>query len=585
MPAILQYSPKALTLLLNRAVSLERDADETMSVDKNESQEAQLISVLRFTSLLFENTFGRSIYSSMDRLTKLLDSRKIWIVVATFRLLMVVSKCSRFITQHLNSDVRLELYNKLMAILEVWAGKLRLTPFAGFYATDFSYSHGFSIQLFPEMDEFIVDTNKSFTVSSNELKKYIADSTAELKDSEKQFAFTKLRFLYSIKNQNERSYQVIARLISSFTIFYSRCLMADDSRLIGLSNEQFIERCCALLHFEAPPKYQTLADILKTEALKTLASIFFLEKTKKFAYFLFFNNNLFSRIQFIVYTLGLKTYHGFCPSLLRNCIERLKAGKLEANGDLSFSFVTSPFSLVYHVVGFEYGGDSLNRSSMVPQYISYVTRSVRIIYILTGIDQFNSNDGTDTIIKRFSHEIEQCKTQISEQSTPGTSQQRSALMKSVLNFIKRAMIDANLAVQMRRIMEVEFPQSLIFIIQHSQYFGSSLLHCTISLITNFIYQETAQLTMLQTIGLTDAIMNLIFDEKFPISRDLFCSLPNICSTLCLNERGHNEFKLYNDQKPLEKIFKIIFSNKFLLSMRKRRTEIRQFYCSSFGILS
>ena len=91
-----------------------------MSVDKNESQEAQIISVLRFTSLLFENTFGRSIYCSMDRLIKLLDSRKIWIVVATLRLLMVVSKCSRFITQHLNSDVRLELYGKLMAILEVY---------------------------------------------------------------------------------------------------------------------------------------------------------------------------------------------------------------------------------------------------------------------------------------------------------------------------------------------------------------------------------------------------------------------------------------------------------------------------------
>ncbi|KAL7072127.1 hypothetical protein ACQ4LE_008758 [Meloidogyne hapla] len=558
--------------------ALALDEDETMSVDKNESQEAQLISVLRFTSLLFENTFGRSIYSSMDRLIKLLDSRKIWIVVATLRLLMVVSKCSRFITQHLNSDVRLELYNKLMAILEVWAGKLRLTPFAEFCSTDFSYSHGFSIQLVPEMDEFIVDTNKSFTVSSNELKKYIADSTAELKDSEKQFAFTKLRFLYSIKNQNERFYQVIARLISSSIIFYSRCLMADDSRLNGLSNEQFIEQCCAILHFEAPPKYQTLADTLKTEALKTLASIVFLEKTKK--------------IQFIVDTLGLKTYHGFCPSLLRNCIERLKAGKLEANGDLSVSFVTSLFSLVYHVAGFEYGGDALNRSSLVPvllgvvktyslpeQYISYVTRSVRIIDILTGIDvtQFNSNDGTDTIIKRFSHEVEQCKTQISEQTAPGTtllcSQQRSALMKSLLNFIKRAVIDANLAVQMRRIMETEFPQSLIFIIQHSQYFGSSLLHCTISLITNFIYQEPAQLTMLQTIGLTDAIMNLIFDEKFPISRDLVCALPNVCSALCLNERGHNEFKLYNNQKPLEKIFKIIFSSKFLLSMRKRRTEI------------
>jgi len=74
---------------------------------------------------------------------------------------------------------------------------------------------------------------------------------------------------------------------------FIRCLIADDSRLNGLSNEQFIEQCCSVLHFEPTTKYQALADTLKTEALKTLASIVFLEKTKKFAYFLKFFSNIF----------------------------------------------------------------------------------------------------------------------------------------------------------------------------------------------------------------------------------------------------------------------------------------------------
>jgi hypothetical protein len=101
------------------------------------------------------------------------------------------------------------------------------------------------------------------------------------------------------------------------------------------------------------------------------------------------------RIQLIVDSLELKTYHGFCPTLLRDCIERLKAGKLESSGsDCSVSFVTSLFSLVYHIAGFEYGGEALNRASMTPlllgvvktdtlpdQYISFITRSVRIIDI------------------------------------------------------------------------------------------------------------------------------------------------------------------------------------------------------------
>jgi hypothetical protein len=96
-----------------------KDTDEMLAVDRNTSLEVPLVSVLRFTSLLFENTFSRSIYSSMERLVKLLDSNKSWVVVQTLRLIMVISKSSRFISQHLTSELRSEIYNKLTAILEV----------------------------------------------------------------------------------------------------------------------------------------------------------------------------------------------------------------------------------------------------------------------------------------------------------------------------------------------------------------------------------------------------------------------------------------------------------------------------------
>lgn len=49
---------------------------------------------------------------------------------------------------------------------------------------------------------------------------------------------------------------------------------------------------------------------------------------------------------------------------------------------------------------------------------------------------------------------------------------------------------------------------------------------------------------------------------------------NVCAALCLNERGLNELKSYNNQKPMSKIFGLIFSNRFLLSIRKRKSEIR-----------
>lgn len=37
-----------------------------MAIDQDENLDRSVISILRFTSLLFENSFSRSVYSSMD---------------------------------------------------------------------------------------------------------------------------------------------------------------------------------------------------------------------------------------------------------------------------------------------------------------------------------------------------------------------------------------------------------------------------------------------------------------------------------------------------------------------------------------
>lgn len=81
-----------------------------------------------------------------------------------------------------------------------------------------------------------------------------------------------------------------------------------------------------------------------------------------------------------------------------------------------------------------------------------------------------------------------------ENQTVVCHQQRTALMKSLLNFLKRAIADTNYAAQVRRskflksmlfitflnyfiVMEAELPRSIIYIIENPDYFGCSLLHC------------------------------------------------------------------------------------------------------------
>ena len=114
----------------------------------------------------------------------------------------------------------------------------------------------------------------------------------------------------------------------------------DDWRINSLSSEQFIKQICSLLQLSVP-KYELYVDAVKTEALKTLASVIFLEKPRK--------------MQLIVNSLDLSSYHGFTPSLVRKCVEKLKTGSLDHTSEYSVGFVTALFSLIYHIAGLDYG--------------------------------------------------------------------------------------------------------------------------------------------------------------------------------------------------------------------------------------
>lgn len=64
-----------------------------------------------------------------------------------------------------------------------------------------------------------------------------------------------------------------------FGLVYSRCLL-DEWRINYLVNDETIEEICAILQLDMS-NYNLMLDAVKTEAMKTLASIVFLEKPRK----------------------------------------------------------------------------------------------------------------------------------------------------------------------------------------------------------------------------------------------------------------------------------------------------------------
>lgn len=108
--------------------------------------------------------------------------------------------------------------------------------------------------------------------------------------------------------------------------------------------------------FKRSTKISTSSGRNQDRIVKDIGKHGFLGETKEVIIFsILICLNFIFRIQLIVDSLELKMYHGFCPTLLRNCIERLKAGRIEPIGECSYQFVTALFSLIYHIAGFEYG--------------------------------------------------------------------------------------------------------------------------------------------------------------------------------------------------------------------------------------
>lgn len=353
---------------------------------------------------------------------------------------------------------------------------------------------------------------------------------------------------------------------------------------------------------------------------------------------------------------GASSYHGFLPTLVRNCIANLtgvnKSTPPTPSADppstddnlFPLQLATALFSFLYHLASYEPGAESLvscgmmesllrviNWSGSELEHITFVTRAVRVIDLITNLDMqsFQSNYGLNTFIKRLNMEVNLCRkeqsfeikpnidvehdknvTHIDEAMDTGSQYgdddifmgstmttstqslgavstssktndvsttlvtnrtclpQRAALLKSMLNFLKKAIQDIAFSDSIRHIMEGTLPESLKHIISNSEYYGPSLFLLATDVVTVYVFQEPSLLSSLQDNGLTDVVLQALLKKDVPATREVLGSLPNVFSALCLNTRGLESFVKYN---PFEKLFRVLISPVYLSAMRRRRS--------------
>ena len=102
--------------------------------------------------------------------------------------------------------------------------------------------------------------------------------------------------------------------------------------------------------------------------------------------------------------------------------------------------------------------------------------------------------------------------------------QRAAVLKSILNFLKKAIQDAAFSDSIRHLMDGSLPKSLKHIISNAEYYGPSLFMLATELVIVYVYQEPSLLSSLQENGLTDVIMHALLTKDIPATKGAFCSL-------------------------------------------------------------
>uniref|UniRef100_A0A8D0FP49 E3 ubiquitin-protein ligase HUWE1 n=1 Tax=Strix occidentalis caurina TaxID=311401 RepID=A0A8D0FP49_STROC len=288
------------------------------------------------------------------------------------------------------------------------------------------------------------------------------------------------------------------------------------------------------LHFEfyAEPGVEVKVDKrdIKAASLRTLTSIVHLERTPK--------------LSSIIDCTGTASYHGFLPVLVRNCIQAMIDPSMEP---YPHQFATALFSFLYHLASYDAGGEALVSCGMMEallkvikflgdeqDQITFVTRAVRVVDLITNLDMaaFQSHSGLSIFIYRLEHEVDLCRRECPFVIKPKVQRppaaalpegeemetdmegvqcipQRAALLKSMLNFLKKAIQDPAFSDGIRHVMDGSLPTSLKHIISNAEYYGPSLFLLATEVVTVFVFQEPSLLSSLQDNGLTDVMLHAL----------------------------------------------------------------------------
>ncbi|XP_066927721.1 E3 ubiquitin-protein ligase HUWE1-like isoform X2 [Clytia hemisphaerica] len=595
--------------------------------------------ILKFTALLIEHSYARHLYNSVEHLITLLDCADGDIILAVLNLIYVFSKRSNYLSR-LPSEKKKVLQEKLVDLAQTWGGleagcaleqccSEDVPTGAGnvyfeYYVNDTDGSSENSKG--NGSTRFCIDLKNIHQISTSNVGELMESiiKAKKIPDNIQMAFYHRLRLAHAMTTYTKRLQFVQARLQALSILVYSNAAVHVNTLVYDGLIEEIVN---TLKHNEIG--YKKLAEV-KASCLKTLTAIIHLDRNP--------------RLQSIIDSTGATSYHGFLPTLVRQCIQHMTRADLEP---FPQQLATSLFSFLYHLASYESGCEALVASGLIEpllkvvlwpgqdDHITFVTRAVRVIDLITNLDMaaFQTHNGLNALVGRLQNEVKLCSgfhgpslpstppipptgssdddctmstglnenvtetaasgtasdvemkedepTTSTSTSTPSSATiitkrnnhnqclpQRAALLKSILNFLKKAIPDAAFVDITRSLMDENLQNALKMIISNAEYYGALLFLLATDVVTVFIFHEPSMLSSLQDSGLTWVVLRALIVKDVPATRENLASLPNTLSALCLNTRGLEAFV---QCKPFERLFQILVSPEYLPAMKRRRS--------------
>ncbi|KAJ7352889.1 E3 ubiquitin-protein ligase huwe1 [Desmophyllum pertusum] len=326
--------------------------------------------VLRFTALVLEHSYTRHLYSSSEHLVSLLVASDMEVVLSVLGVLYVFSKRSSFIPR-LPADKRKAIQQRLQCLGETWGGKnagfslahccqdLPLKEFPVSSADVYFEYYNESTSTPPQSDSQQVQTPGSHLCSVHVKQLYqFSENPGEVMEQ--------VTTCYSVPTDKQVNLFSRIRLAKHFPVYEKR-LQCIQARLQAIS---------VLLYSNSTQDVD-----IRTAAIRTLTALVHMECSP--------------RVNTVIDCTGLASYHGFLPTLTRNCIQALTD---PLSDSLPLPFATGLFSFLYHLAYYEIGAEALVSCGLLEallrvvehqggdSHLTFVTRAIRIMEWIANMD-------------------------------------------------------------------------------------------------------------------------------------------------------------------------------------------------------